>query len=150
MPSRRRQMALLLHWMIGGMFPHDLTPLPLKRSNLLLPMRFKAGDAVVRQGEPAARFYLVRSGELEVVQVVEGEERVLRRLGAGDWFGELGLLGPKERTATVRAVTDTTVVSVFSKDFATLVDQVPALREMWGAAAAGRRYDPEGATSQRP
>lgn len=67
-----------------------------------------AGTAVLRQGDPADSYYLVRRGTLEVID--EGEpgsetDRVIRTLGPGDAFGELALATRAARIATVRAST---------------------------------------------
>jgi CRP-like cAMP-binding protein len=64
------------------------------------------GQPVVRQGERATAFYVVRQGSLEVVEEDSdrGNERVLRVLGPGESFGELGLAQAAPRSATVRAL----------------------------------------------
>ena len=72
------------------------------------------GQAVVRQGERAEAFYVVRKGTFQVVEEhpESGVERVLRTLGRGESFGELGLLGSAPRAATVRATTHAEVFEV--------------------------------------
>jgi putative peptide zinc metalloprotease protein len=72
------------------------------------------GQAVVRQGERATAFYVVRKGTLHVVEEdpARGTERVLRVLGRGDGFGELGLADTSPRTATVRAVEEAQVFEI--------------------------------------
>jgi CRP-like cAMP-binding protein len=67
-----------------------------------------AGEPVVRQGSRADAFYVVRQGTLQVVEENPdtGGERILRTLGRGEGFGELGLLEGAPRAATVRAVED--------------------------------------------
>ena len=68
----------------------------------LTPQPVQPGDAIVRQGEPADRFYIVASGTFVVRQArSDGEDLVLRRLGPDDVFGELGLLRGAPRSATV-------------------------------------------------
>jgi NADH:quinone reductase (non-electrogenic) len=133
MPTWRRRLALFLHWMGSAMMPDHLTPLPIGRSNTVVPMRFGAGDAIVREGDISGRFYIITSGDVEVVQRVNGTEQLLRRLGPGDHFGEIGVLGNRRRTATVRALTDTSVLSLARQDFAALVEHLPALHDALGS-----------------
>ena len=67
---------------------------------------FARGQPVVRQGERADAFFVVRRGTLQVVEEDPdtGTERSLRILGRGESFGELGLLEAAPRAATVRAL----------------------------------------------
>jgi ATP-binding cassette, subfamily B, bacterial len=67
-----------------------------------------AGSAVVREGEPGERFYVVLSGMMSVSQADLGERRVLR---PGDTFGEVALAMNVPRTASVRAVVPSVVAS---------------------------------------
>jgi CRP-like cAMP-binding protein len=66
------------------------------------------GSAVVNEGEPGERFYIVLSGMLNVTQQERGERRMLR---PGDSFGEVALAMGIPRTASVRAVTPAVVAS---------------------------------------
>jgi len=63
---------------------------------------------VLREGEESDRFLVIRSGSVRVTQ----GEQVLRTEGAGDYFGEIGLLRDVPRTATVTAVEDTELLSL--------------------------------------
>jgi predicted MFS family arabinose efflux permease len=67
---------------------------------------FPAGTAVVREGEPADALYVLLDGEVRVTARGEAAERdeLLRTMGPGTYFGEIGLLERIARTATVRAV----------------------------------------------
>jgi len=65
---------------------------------------FAPGELIVRQGEPADRFYVLTQGRVEVVVAPPaGAEFVVAELGAVECFGEIGLLQRRPRTATVRA-----------------------------------------------
>lgn len=72
-----------------------------------------AGTAVVTEGEPGDRFYVVADGTVEVLM---GGEPV-RRLQGGAWFGELALLHDVPRTATVAAVDDVVLWAVRREEF---------------------------------
>jgi CRP-like cAMP-binding protein/Zn-dependent protease len=69
--------------------------------------RVPRGKPVVRQGDRADAFFVVRSGTFEIVEEhANGAERVLRVLGRGESFGEVGLATSALRAATVRALSD--------------------------------------------
>jgi MFS family permease len=68
----------------------------------LVPLVVPAGQAVIREGEPGDRFYILGAGEAEVTI----GDRVVRRQVPGDGFGEIALLRDIPRTATVTALTD--------------------------------------------
>jgi cytochrome P450/CRP-like cAMP-binding protein len=65
--------------------------------------KIDAGAVIVRQGDIAETFHIVTAGAVEVVVDTGEGERVLGRLGSGEYFGEMGLLLRRPRTATVRA-----------------------------------------------
>ncbi len=141
MPSWRRRLALTLHWMGTAILPDNLTPLPLGRSNLVVPMRFNSGEAIVREGDLGGRFYVITAGEVEVTQRVDGVEQSIRRLGPGEHFGELALLGDRKRTATVTASTNTSLLSLDRRDFAALVEHLPELQGALTRPRAEARSD---------
>lgn len=87
------------------------------------------GEAVVRQGDPADRFYVIAEGSFAVTRDEhDGRGAVeLRRLGPDDVFGEIGLLSGVPRTATVTAVSDATLVALEGPDFLELVGAVPGM-----------------------
>jgi len=89
-----------------------------------------AGDAVVRQGDPADRFYIIQSGSFTVTQTgpAGGEPVVLRQLGPDAVFGELGLLNRTPRTATVTASTNGLLLALDRDDFLALVGAGGPLR----------------------
>src|SRR3954447_2466628 len=82
---------------------------------------YKAGETIVEQGEPATHFYVVKEGNVEVSQKVDTgtaiREDVINQFGAGQSFGETAILRRTARTATVRALTDCTVLELSAEDF---------------------------------
>lgn len=126
-PSWRCRLGLIADRISNLMLPPDVSQMRIDRSDLMVPLRFAAGQDIIRQGEPGSRFYIVNSGKVEVVRRDGTEEQSLAFLGPGTYFGEIALLQSSYRTATVRAVEDTTVLSIARKDFKQLVDNFPHL-----------------------
>jgi len=93
------------------------------------PVEVGAGEVVVRQGEPADRFYVISAGSFAVTQVsAKGSDPVaLRQLGIDDVFGEIGLLQHSPRTATVTAETDGRLLALGGDRFLELVGSGPGL-----------------------
>ncbi len=106
-----------------------------------------SGQAVVRQGDRASAFYVVRRGTLQVLEEdrTSGAERPLRVLGRGEAFGEIGLKEAAPRTATVRAVSDAEVFeidkSTFDRLLADMID-VPQFAPTLQAVAELRELSP--------
>jgi hypothetical protein len=70
------------------------------------------GAVVVAQGDLAATVHVVEAGNLQVIVEADGHSRTVNRLGPGDWFGEIGVVGQRPRTATVLAETDARVWTI--------------------------------------
>jgi CRP-like cAMP-binding protein/Zn-dependent protease/multisubunit Na+/H+ antiporter MnhG subunit len=84
---------------------------------------FPAGKSVVRQGDRAHAFYVVRRGILQVVEEdrATGDRRVLRVLGPGESFGELGLSEAAPRSATVEVIEDGQLFEIDKSTFERLL-----------------------------
>jgi MFS family permease len=93
------------------------------------PVDVTAGQVIVRQGQPADRFYIIANGSFTVSQETDaGTEVVLRQIGADEVFGELGLLNRTARTATVTADAPGTLLEMDGEDFLELVGASGDLR----------------------
>ncbi|MFP5342325.1 MAG: MFS transporter [Candidatus Limnocylindria bacterium] len=93
----------------------------------LVPVEVSAGTSVVREGDPADRFYIIESGEFVVDQrdPTTGEDHRLRTLGPDDVFGELGLMHRAPRSATVTATSAGRLLALDGPDFLRLLDAEP-------------------------
>jgi CRP-like cAMP-binding protein len=84
---------------------------------LMTAVRVPAGEVLVRQGARNRQFVLVEEGTVQVTR--DGEE--IARLGAGEFVGELSLLGDGTATATVTTVTDVVARVSTSAEFDALL-----------------------------
>src|SRR5579885_2100601 len=50
-----------------------------------------AGDLILRQGDPADKFYILARGEVDIIQELGGPPVIINHLTAGQFFGEVGL-----------------------------------------------------------
>lgn len=92
----------------------------------LEPVAFSAGQEVVRQGDVGDRYYVIESGEVDVV----GDGRLVATLGVGEGFGEIALLRRTRRTATVLARSDVRLRALLSDRFLPVVlGFTPSARE---------------------
>jgi CRP-like cAMP-binding protein len=103
------------------------------------PKTVPAGEVLCREGTSGHEFFLISDGEAIVTQ----RGRRLRRLGPGDFFGELALLDRGTRSATVRAEGPMTLYVIRELDFAALLDEVPALSHKLLATLASRLREAE-------
>jgi CRP/FNR family cyclic AMP-dependent transcriptional regulator len=88
--------------------------------------RFASGELLVEEGEEAAAFFVICSGQAQVVKGLEQqEERVLRDLTEGDFFGEMAVLDGFPRSASVRAVGECECVVLARWDLTALIRTSP-------------------------
>ena len=85
--------------------------------SMLVERRFDLGANIVAEGEPGRSMYIVHSGELVVSKIGEsGRAIAMSHLGPGDFFGEMTLLEPQNRSATVVAETPTVLYELTARN----------------------------------
>jgi CRP/FNR family transcriptional regulator, cyclic AMP receptor protein len=92
------------------------------------------GKHLVDEGDYAYQFMAIEEGSAEVRR---GDEK-LADLGAGDFFGEMGLLGEEKRNATVVATSPTRLITLDSWDMKRLEKAVPEAAEKIRQVARSR------------
>jgi CRP/FNR family transcriptional regulator len=73
------------------------------------------GDVIIRQGDVDDCMYVIQEGQVEIILESQGQENLLTVLDTGDFFGEMALFDKDVRSATVRALGDTKVLTVDKK-----------------------------------
>jgi len=70
---------------------------------------YKDGQVILEEGSSGDWVYVVLSGSVEMSKTIGGRKVIITALELGEVFGELGYLGAMKRTATARAIGETTV-----------------------------------------
>ena len=107
-------------------------------------LRYTSGEMICRAGEPGDRFYIILSGQVQVM--LKPGRPVLARLKGGDYFGEIAVLTGQVRTATVMATEDTDLLAFERRAFQQLIDSHPEMAEHIAKVIAERSQSsqPEG------
>jgi CRP-like cAMP-binding protein len=84
--------------------------------NIASEQTFEDGEIIIEEGKSGDWVCIVLEGSVEVSKTVSGRKFVLGKLGRGEIFGELALLGAVKRTATVRAVGET-IIGTIDREF---------------------------------
>jgi CRP/FNR family transcriptional regulator, cyclic AMP receptor protein len=100
-------------------------------------IELEAGTQLTGEGKPGYLFFVIKSGMAKVLQ----DEREIRELGEGDFFGEIALLETSERTASVIASTPMELIVLSQSAFKRLVETdtaaarecEAAMRERWAS-----------------
>jgi cGMP-dependent protein kinase len=86
-----------------------LKDLPLivlnKISDLLKREFFPSGSTIIQQGDPGDKFYIIRSGSVNVIKSDDesGQQRLVGILKKGAYFGEQALIHQDKRLASIIA-----------------------------------------------
>ena len=89
-------------------------------------LTLEPGEIIIKQGDPPNRFYILVEGSVEILhEDLQGNSRTVDVRGAGEYFGEIGLLHNSPRTATVVATGEgeVEVLALERDDFLALIDE---------------------------
>lgn len=102
----------------------ELSPKELKSiATAAKEVTHRQGAVLAREGDSGVGFFLILDGNVSVA--VGG--RSLRKMGAGDFFGEISLLDGGPRTATCTAQTEVTTLGITPWTFKRLIEQNPSI-----------------------
>jgi len=129
LPGIRCKVHVGIDWLLEMIFPRDITKIELQRTEQLKHAHFQKGDSIFQQGEIGDLFYIIESGEVEIVRQEPGKpEEQLAVRSTGDSFGELALLKDAPRAATVRCLSQVDVVMFKRQDFLALAGSYDVFR----------------------
>src|SRR5580692_11242651 len=85
---------------------------------------FKSGETIIREGDEGDTAFFIVSGAVDVV-VGRANPRIVGRLQTGEVFGEMSLIDPGPRSATVTAACDTECLAASYQDFVSAIEENP-------------------------
>ena len=131
LPSWPRRLKVAFDWTWELVFSRDLAFLKTEQTDRVSRAYYQEHDYVFRQGDPAANFFVIESGEVEVLrQAEDGSEEVLALLGPGDFFGEMALIEERPRNASVRARAPTEIVVMGKEVFSRISGSMASFRAL--------------------
>ncbi|MDX1632731.1 MAG: cyclic nucleotide-binding domain-containing protein [Thermoanaerobaculia bacterium] len=88
---------------------------------------YAEGEFLFEEDDLGTEMYILHEGQVEILQDLEGEEKVLAVLEKGDFFGEMALLEDLPRTASARAVSDVKVIKIDGATFDQMLRSKPEI-----------------------
>ena len=92
-----------------------------------LSVEHAPGDYIFREGELGTEMYIIHEGQVEILNRVGDEERLLAVLEKGDFFGEMSLLEDRPRAASARALTATRLLQINGSTFDQMLRDNPEI-----------------------
>ena len=139
LPGLDRKIRVAVDWTLDLLLPSDIVQLRTDRAVSLRREHFEAGQAIFREGDHGDWLYLIEEGEVEVRKHVLGQGDVaIRRLGPGDCFGEIALLGDHVRTASTHSLTSANVLAIDRDACQPLLSTLPPLRDFFNRLVVER------------
>lgn len=105
----------------------------------LVEKTYAPGAIVFERGSEPDGFYMIYSGRVQVTRPRPTGSDFLAWLVRGDYFGEEALFANRNRSATVTAVEDSTLLFLSREDFEALLKQYPRLKPNFQVAIKSRR-----------
>jgi CRP-like cAMP-binding protein len=102
---------------------------------------FRAGEIIMREGEPGDMLYVIKNGVVDVFTTRDGKEFPLASLSHGACVGEVSLLTGTPRTATVRAKEPVTAIGIAQYDIMEILDQYPKVKKLLESIVRARAED---------
>ena len=109
--------------LLGGLSENDWS----RVLKIVETRQFKEGEYLIRAGDKDDSFYILTSGQVDVVINSDGGESVLASISEGSVFGEIAFFDGLPRSATIRAQSQGSAVRVTRQNFDTLAAWEPKI-----------------------
>ena len=82
------------------------------------------GKVLMRQGEQGREFFVLIDGTVDVIQ----DDRTVKSMGPGDFFGEIALIAKTPRNATITTTSPVRALVITDRAFRQLLDHSPKVQ----------------------
>jgi CRP-like cAMP-binding protein len=115
----------------------NLTPKEMKLvRGLLKEQSCRPNEKIIEEGKTGESLYIICSGKVRVSRSFDNESFGLSDLGPYDFFGEMSLIDDFPTSATIEALTATTLLKITRKDFQKLITKNPEISsKLWESLA---------------
>jgi len=100
---------------------------------------FRAGEALFRAGDRDPKFFVIKSGELEIIDVTGDQPKTIRVQGPGDFTGDIGHLTGSPKVVSAIARSDCEVYEMSEAELRKVLNQDPQLSDVILQAFIARR-----------
>jgi len=103
------------------------------------PKKFRAGEALFRAGDRDAKFFVVKSGKIEIVDVTGDQPKTIRVIGPGEFTGDVGHLTGNPKVVSAIAQSNCEAHEISEATLRQILNQDPELSDIILQAFIGRR-----------
>lgn len=141
LPGLDRKIKVALSWLLDTMIPIEAVQVKAAPSQGIAQLHFETDEIIFHEGDVGDYLYIIVSGEVEVFSTKDGSEKLIAKLGKGEYFGEMALLNQRARLATVRCLSPVDVLALKKSDFGVLISNFQELRSNFEKTEQTRRRE---------
>jgi NADH dehydrogenase len=149
LPGASRKTRVAVSWLSDLVLPAHPVQLNLGGGRGARQAHYEPGEVVFDEGDSGDSLYMILSGQVEVSKLLGEQPQVIGTLQAGEYFGEMALLGRQPRSASTRALTSLDLLVLPGSDFSALADSLTEFRGEFEQIARARA-EADAARAPRP
>jgi NADH dehydrogenase len=138
LPGASRKTRVAISWLSDLVLPSHPVQLNLGGGRGATQAHYEPGEAIFAEGDAGDSLFMILSGEVEVQKRLGARTETIGTLKAGEYFGEMALLGRQPRSAGTRALTPVDLLVLPGSDFAALADSLTEFRGEFEQIARAR------------
>jgi CRP-like cAMP-binding protein len=102
---------------------------------------FTAGETITKQGAVAHWLYILKTGTADIRTNIEGQTKIVAKLTAPTFFGEMGMMTGEPRTADVVATSEVECFRLDKEGFQKIIEERPEVATEMSENMAERRVE---------